>query len=233
MNAKNIIRIALLCLVSISCDNMNSMHQEYLDKGEVIYAKKIDSVKSYPGSNRVKLEIFLDTFIIKSFSIKGAEMSGVDTLVTDVGSHVVDNKIEVIVEDVPGGDNILSICSYDLYENSSLPVEIFTTCYGKFYQESLQDRMISSQSNNSGLYELTFFSSTEQSLIETEIEYTMKDGIGGLVIVEADNVGVVTLPQIDISKSCRYRSKFLPDINAIDVLYSNYTIIDPALWNDK
>src|SRR5690554_4189044 len=44
-----------LILSYISCDSMNSMHDKYLEWGEAIYTGVVDSLKVYPGYNRVKL----------------------------------------------------------------------------------------------------------------------------------------------------------------------------------
>ncbi len=59
INMKKII-ILLVWLLSIaaiivSCDDMNSIHQKYIDDGERIYLSQTDSLKAYPGVGRVKL----------------------------------------------------------------------------------------------------------------------------------------------------------------------------------
>ncbi|MFV0345647.1 MAG: DUF4998 domain-containing protein [Bacteroidales bacterium] len=230
MNVRYLLEMVLVGLMIISCSDMNSMHQEYLDRGESIYAKKVDSVNVFSGTYRVNLEIFLDTFSIKKLVVKGTEGSGIDTQFINIGHRIVDNKIDLLIERMPEGDNFLSIYSYDLYGNSSLPVEKLAKCYGDFYRESLQDRIISSQKNNEGLYELKFFPSTEESLIETKIEFTKNDETAAVVTVGADDVNVIVLSDIDIGKECKYRSKFLPEASAIDTIYSKYTVIDPSLW---
>ena len=44
----------LAYLVSFSCDDMESIHKNYLN-GENIYAGKLDSLKIRPGYNRLEL----------------------------------------------------------------------------------------------------------------------------------------------------------------------------------
>ena len=51
---KNLSIICCICLV-VSCDDMNDIHQKYIDAGERVYLGKTDSLKAYPGFERVKL----------------------------------------------------------------------------------------------------------------------------------------------------------------------------------
>ena len=46
---------ALLLFVSISCDDLNNIHQKYLDEGETTYLGRPDSLKTFPGAGRIKL----------------------------------------------------------------------------------------------------------------------------------------------------------------------------------
>ena len=43
--------VSALC----ACSDMNSLHDKYLADGETIYLARFDSVKIYPGKERVKV----------------------------------------------------------------------------------------------------------------------------------------------------------------------------------
>lgn len=60
--------IPLYLLSLIACDNMNSLHKEYLEWGEAIYTGVVDSLKAAPGYERVKFswEINADPRITKT-----------------------------------------------------------------------------------------------------------------------------------------------------------------------
>ncbi|MDR0573396.1 MAG: DUF4998 domain-containing protein, partial [Tannerella sp.] len=50
---------AVFCLVS--CDDMNDMHLGYLERGEKVYAAKVDSVSPNIGYGRIEMEVFVYT----------------------------------------------------------------------------------------------------------------------------------------------------------------------------
>ena len=50
-----LILCSILCL-SYSCSGMLDGIQSYLDEGERIYVGKLDSLKTFPGKNRIKIE---------------------------------------------------------------------------------------------------------------------------------------------------------------------------------
>jgi hypothetical protein len=61
-NMKRIIKSMLYvaCFAFLTgCEDMNSVNQEYLDKGEVIYTARIDSIQSVAGLNKVQLKWWL------------------------------------------------------------------------------------------------------------------------------------------------------------------------------
>ncbi|MDR2382830.1 MAG: DUF4998 domain-containing protein, partial [Prevotellaceae bacterium] len=55
--------IIAVCIVFYfaSCDTMNDMHIEYLERGEKIYAAKVDSIAPHIGYNRIEMEVFIYT----------------------------------------------------------------------------------------------------------------------------------------------------------------------------
>ena len=47
--------LATLLIVLISCNDLEKIHQKYLDEGEQTYLGRPDSLKTYPGAGKVKL----------------------------------------------------------------------------------------------------------------------------------------------------------------------------------
>ena len=41
---------AVVALSLVSCSKMNDLHKPYLEKGETVYAAKVDSVKALVGA---------------------------------------------------------------------------------------------------------------------------------------------------------------------------------------
>lgn len=48
---------AVVALSLVSCSKMNDLHKPYLEKGETVYAAKVDSVKAFVGVNSQVLDI--------------------------------------------------------------------------------------------------------------------------------------------------------------------------------
>ena len=66
---KAIIKITVLIYSFISliaCDDMNCLHEEYLKKGEIIYTGVIDSLKTYPGNNRVRFTWEINSVLLQA-----------------------------------------------------------------------------------------------------------------------------------------------------------------------
>lgn len=224
--------LLITCVLYLSCEDMNSVHQEYLDRGEIIYAKKVDSVATYSGHNRAKFEIYLDTMIVSEVEFIGKTNSGINTgkipvvqNMTDTGSFIF------ILNDLSEGENFLEVISYDFSGNPSLPVEVFVNSYGEYYKNGLINRSIHSQRINSGECEIRFNVPLENDLLTTSIEYTTTLGENVEVSIGANNNAYVVLPGYDTTKSSQYRSSYLPEPNAIDTFLSEYTSIAKESWN--
>ena len=54
-NNKLFLFIATILVLALSCGDMDSIHQDYLD-GEEVYAGKLDTLKVRPGYYRAQLE---------------------------------------------------------------------------------------------------------------------------------------------------------------------------------
>jgi hypothetical protein len=141
---KVLIRFILpLCLLSFvfSCDDMNSLHQDDLDRGEIIYPGKVDSIEAIPGNNRVKLSwlINADSRIIKTVITWN---NGKDFVSVPLNRAVVE-PVRVGTElSLPEGAYIFVFYTMDEDGNSSLETEKTVEIYGSNYGAALQSRNI-------------------------------------------------------------------------------------------
>ena len=53
MILRNILVAVLLLTSLVSCEDMNYLHKDILDEGEIVYAAKVDSVFTGAGHNRI------------------------------------------------------------------------------------------------------------------------------------------------------------------------------------
>src|SRR4051812_45242134 len=61
--------IVWIVIVFMDCSDMNDLHQPFLDRGEITYAAKVDSVATHLGKNRIQFELIVKSQRIKTVRI--------------------------------------------------------------------------------------------------------------------------------------------------------------------
>ena len=138
-NNSRLLMIASILLILCSCSKMNSLHQGYLDEGEVIYAARIDSFDVRPGNNRQQIDLHYSAQRIERGVISWSD--GKDSILFDI-PPVSGDYYSVLIPEIKEGDYTYKLVTYDKYENSSLPTEITGHVYGDSYKNSLINKRI-------------------------------------------------------------------------------------------
>lgn len=138
-----VLPLLLLCLV-IGCDDVNSKHQKYYDRGEDIYLGVVDSLKGTSGLEKVRFdwEINSDPRITKTviYWHQREDSVVVDVNRTQSGALPMTYTLENINE----GDYVFEFITRDNEGYYSLPREAIVSVYGESYIQSLRNRMIES-----------------------------------------------------------------------------------------
>lgn len=118
-------RIIIMCALAAvallsSCSKMNDLHQPYLDKGEKVYAAKVDSVKAFIGVDSQVLDIYLPSQRVAKGLITWN--LGADSLEFDVPES--GNLKTVTITGLSEGNYTYEIYTYDKFGNISLPFEL-------------------------------------------------------------------------------------------------------------
>lgn len=149
---KTIIKfITALCLLfsMIACDNMNSLHEDDLKQGEILYTGIVDSVKALVGNNRIQFSwlINADPRIKKTviYWNEGRDSSVIDVNRTADGILLMEKELNI-----PEGSYIFEFVTKDNNEHRSLSVELPVEIYGEKYGSLLANRDISSMTVSSG-----------------------------------------------------------------------------------
>lgn len=216
--AKLIFSLCLLCF--IACDNINSLHEQYLERGEGIYTGVIDSLKAFPGNNRIKMtwEINADPRITQTV-IYWADRT--DSLVIDVNRLKPGVMLMEAIFDIPEGSYIFEIITKDDFGNKSLYVQKTVEVYGDKFIAQLKSRRIASFSavtNNT--VTINWLTVEDLTLLHTTVQY--KDYTNPLnpVIktVKVENKELKTqLSGIKAGEKITVISSFLPVAEALDV----------------
>lgn len=149
---KAIIKITVLIYSFISliaCDDMNCLHEEYLKKGEIIYTGIIDSLKTYPGNNRVRFtwEINSDPRITKVVLYWNERN---DSTIVQVNRTTAGKLPMETIVNLPEGTYIFEFATKDDDGHQSLYVEQSVEIYGDKLIQTLRNRSVEDISDISG-----------------------------------------------------------------------------------
>jgi len=146
---KNIFKwIALpVCLLYlVSCDDMNSLHQEYLDRGESIYTAKIDSVQAFLGINKARF-----VFDVKADPrITEVEIKWNEGVEEKVRSFPVNRStsgpitMDVTLDGLIEGTFYFEFITKDNEGNRSVSIGKTVDVYGDVYFSSLPNKLLKS-----------------------------------------------------------------------------------------
>jgi hypothetical protein len=164
-----ILSICLFCFVA--CEDMDILHQEYLDRGEEIYTGIIDSLKAFPGNNRVKFtwQINSDPRITKTVIYWN---EGLDSLIVEANrTQTGPIKMETLFS-IPEGSYIFEFITKDNEGHRSLSSERTVEVYGEKYASILRNRVIKSMNLNDGNSLRLVWHPTEATVQYATIRYT-------------------------------------------------------------
>src|SRR5690606_3936645 len=124
-----------------SCSHWDDFKQ-YIEDGEISYTGKVDSVRIYPGNERVRLltNSPADPKIIAATVFWNG---GGDSVEFDV-DRSTSGKVFDQVLTAEEGVNSFVIYTYDEDGNTSVPVNTVGRAYGPRYQSGLNNRQVSS-----------------------------------------------------------------------------------------
>ncbi|MDU1890345.1 MAG: DUF4998 domain-containing protein [Dysgonomonas sp.] len=221
-----IIISAFLC-ISYSCSDMLDNIQDYLDEGETIYVGKLDSLKAFPGKNRIKIE---GQMIYGVNQVK-CVISWRDPITLEVDSRefpiIRENPRETfdfMLDNLNEGQHDFSIVTYDPKGNESIPTEISAYAYGEQYQEILNNRIIRSitpqqitDENNNVVWVaiIDWNISRGDGIIGCNIDYEQEDGTFKTIYVPVDD-NVTTLYDFKAGGVLHYNTEYLPEELSID-----------------
>lgn len=215
---KSIIALCLFCFMA--CEDMNSLHQQYLDRGEGIYTGVIDSLKVFPGNGRVKFswELNTDPRITKTL-IYWNERE--DSIVIDVNRTAPGIVPMEKILDFAEGSYIFEFVTKDDGGHQSLSVQKTVEIFGVKYIQKLRPRNVKSLAVKPGNKVLLTWGDIE----DTTMSYTIvkyKDNTDPLNPVEKEirvenKDKETTLENIKSNDLIEVISAYLPVPDALDM----------------
>jgi len=191
---KNVIAAAMIALCAaifmFACDDMNSLHQEYLDRGEGIYIGGVvsDSIEVYSGYRKIQFrwKINADPRIDKTVIYWDQRTGRRDVPV--VRTTEGDMWMETLLDDMPEAEYIFEFEMQDKVGNISKATEVVGIVWGDVYIENLRGRGIKELSRlETGETQIIWEAVSFLSILRTEIEYMDADGDPVTVTVPNDD----------------------------------------------
>lgn len=214
----------LICvLVSLlsSCGDMLENIQPYLDKGEKIYVGKVDSLEAFSGKNRILL--------------KGLYMYGVTQKKCVVSWYSQDNELqqkelevnrvesvepfEAMIDNLDEGQYEFTIVTYDAQGNSSIESIVEGYAYGELYESNLTNRRMDQFVVDGTDIVITWRPADDA--LKSEVYYTGLDGEEKMIEVPIAETQT-RITDCAYEGSIRWRTVYLPEVDAIDEFYSEY-----------
>jgi hypothetical protein len=218
MKYNYIYSLLILLLVTVivpSCSKMNDLHQPYLDKGEIIYAAKVDSVAPGAGNARIQLKLFIISQRIETVRIFWNDYK-------DSSDVAIANQTGVktkMLNSMPEKSYIFQFVSLDKFGHRSLPFETVGKVYGPNFQSTLSNRVIKSQTALvNGKITIVWSGAVDQG-VRCDLIYTnTANQQVTRKIPMTENTTILT----DVSKEMKYNTLFLPEPTAIDTFYTSF-----------
>ncbi len=206
--------VALLMFGLAACSKWDN-YKKYTQAGEVVYTGKMDSVKTYPGNQRIKITGLLpaDPKITKA---KISWNDGKDSALFSIAKGTGIDSFNQIVA-VPEGIYNFTIQTFDAVGNSSMKVNAAGTAYGPKYQSGLSNRAVNrAELMPSGKAELAWDNLDAASgALGTWVRYTKVGDVTDSVFVPLTQ-SLTSLDNFKPGSSVILRTQYLPKANCID-----------------
>jgi len=221
----NFISILLFSLL-MGCTKSADTYKEFVQGGEIYYPGRADSLKSdslklYPGRNRIQLSWLLksDPKITKTTVYWNSKA---DSIVISVSRSAGTDTIRTMINQIAEGTYTFEVYTYDDKGNKSVKVDAIGNVYGSNYDISLVNRALKSASMSSKLdtAKLEWY---PKSLGHVGVDLRFKNLLGDSisVFVPADSLKT-NLLVFKKGDTFKFRSLYKPEQNAIDTFYTAF-----------
>jgi hypothetical protein len=176
-------------ILAFSCENMNSLHEKYLNRGETLYIGAADSIIVRSGLNKIGFEwkINADPRIAKTVIYWNQRDTGVTIPLRRTSEGEM--WLSAVLNDIAEGEYIFEFEIQDNNGNISKSVEIAGSVLGDIYVENLRNRGIKSLAKLvSGEMQINWeaVSATATSLLYSVVQYVNTQGQEMKIEVEND-----------------------------------------------
>ncbi|MDR1860591.1 MAG: hypothetical protein LBR06_06705 [Bacteroidales bacterium] len=219
-----VLAVALLT----ACDDVNSIHQKYLDRGEGIYLGVVDSLVAWPGFERVLFTWYIAPDPrIRQVQIFWNQRQNTRTL--DVNRSSINGfyAMELSLDELPENDYTFEFITKDDLGNVSKAVECIASVYGQLYKGNLQNRrVIELSKQESGQMKIVWEQVASETLLYSVVKYTDSGGTEHTLKISNDAVETY-LDGLDTGDEAQYYSVYQPTEGLDSVLANSRVLTMP------
>jgi hypothetical protein len=214
-----LVSLAVILALTVSCTKMNDFHDEYLRNGPIIYVGRVDSMKVFPGKERVQVNYWITDPRAKELCFYWNNRK--DSAKFSVPAHDPSEMQTLLVDPVAEGDYTFQVFSYDGKGHRSIRFEQAFSSYGEVYSSTLNTRSVASVTVGDGAVSVKWGSSFSALEVGIEVRYIGTDGVEKILFVPTEELMAATvIEDADLGRSLTYRTAYKPSEDAIDVFYS-------------
>lgn len=217
--------IVLYSFILWSCDDMNSVNQEWLDRGETIYTGAVDSLKIRPGDNRLWLswEMNADPRISELvITWNNKRDSLILPVIRDTEEKIGIHRDSVLIDkNLEEGNIVFQVYTRDMEGHKSIPAEVVGTVYGENYLIGQMARPIKWHR----VLENWMIIDWGESSMSTKVvlHYTASDGSSKFITVLPEESRTV-LSDFKPGADLYYETCYLPEPEAFEEMGKKTTI---------
>jgi hypothetical protein len=210
--------ILAVCLI-MACSKMEDTYAEFIKDGEIVYTGRVDSLKVYPGRNRIQLSWLLisDTKITRC---KVFWNDGADMLEIPVQRSAGIDTITVMLTGMAERTYTFDVFTYDNDGHSSIKSDTIGAVYGDVFAASLFNRPLKSVAFSADTARLEWAGASAQSE-SVQLNYIDNTNTPRTIVVPRLE-SKTNLPKFKKGNSFQYRTLYLPEKNAIDTFFTAY-----------
>lgn len=215
--------IAALGALVTACSKMDASYKDFLSGGEIRYSIRPDSIKVFPGHNRIKLSwLLLSAPNVVQCKVYWNDRA--DSVIVPVSPKPDQDTVSVIIDNLAEGAYTFDIYTYDKEGNASITTDTTGNVYGDAYISSLSNRLMNDPVLIGGLPKIEWYKESDSTAIGVELRYKSQDGVLHEISIAPDD-SITRINEYPLGDSVQYRTLFLPTPFAIDTFYSAYQTV--------
>lgn len=220
-----LIVIATMLFIS-SCSKMDHTYEHFWNDGERVYPAPADSVRVYPGRNRLELSwsIFGDANVSKAKIYWNYRNDSLEVPINSTGKK---DTIKAMLSNMEEKSYAFTIYTFNDKGDKSIPVSAVGRVYGDSYINSLFIRLLKNAFYKEDALVINWGEPADATSIGSELVYQNTDGVMQTIRIAPDEDSTI-IKNFDFhpNSTFAYRTVYLPDTMAIDTFYTAFDTIN-------